>query len=120
MKTPFCYSYIILAVVFQSMSGIFGKYAALSLSSFSISLIITNGFYLLSLVCLFLQAVVWQQALRHFPLSFAYPFMGIVNFIVLFSSAILFQEGVTWANIVGLILISAGIALLSHEIGDRA
>jgi multidrug transporter EmrE-like cation transporter len=120
MKTPFCYSYIILAVVFQSMSGIFGKYAALSLSSFSISLIITNGFYLLSLACLFLQAVVWQQALRHFPLSFAYPFMGVVNFVVLFFSAILFQEGVTPANIIGLVLISTGIAVLSHGMGEGA
>jgi multidrug transporter EmrE-like cation transporter len=118
MKTPLYYSYIILAVVFQSLSGIFGKYAALSLSSFSPIGILTNSFYLLSLVCLFLQAVVWQQALRHFPLSFAYAFMGLVNFVVLFFSAILFQEGVTPANIIGLVLISAGIAVLSHEMDD--
>jgi multidrug transporter EmrE-like cation transporter len=46
--------------------------------------------------------------------------MGLVNFVILFSSAILFQEGVTLANIVGLILVSAGMAVLSHEIGDAA
>jgi multidrug transporter EmrE-like cation transporter len=120
MKIPLRFSYIILAVVFQSLSGIFGKYAALSLSSFSIILIITNAFYLVSLVCLFLQAIVWQQALRHFSLSFAYPFMGLVNFVVLFFSAILFQEGVTSANIIGLVLISTGIVVLTHEMGDGA
>lgn len=80
--------------------------------------IATNAFYIFSLGCLLFQAIVWQQALRHFPLSVAYPFTGLVNFVVLFSSAILFQEGVTLANIVGLVFISTGIAVLSREMGD--
>ena len=120
MKNLRYFSFIILAIAFQSLSGIFGKYAALSLPAPSLMGIVTNAFYILSLGCLFLQAIVWQQALRHFPLSVAYPFMGLVNFVVLFSSAILFQEGVTLANIVGLVLISMGIAVLSHEMGDAA
>jgi len=111
------FSFIILAIAFQSLGGILGKYAALSLPAPTFIGIVTNAFYILSLGCLFLQAIVWQQALRHFPLSVAYPFMGLVNFVVLFSSAILFQEGVTLTNIVGLVLISMGIAVLSHEIG---
>lgn len=114
------FSFIILSIAFQSLSGIFVKYAALSLPAPSLIGIVTDIFYILSLGCLFLQAIVWQQALRHFPLSVAYPFMGLVNFVVLISSAILFQEGVTLANIVGLVLISVGIAVLSHEIGGAA
>jgi multidrug transporter EmrE-like cation transporter len=114
MKTALYYSYIILAVVFQSLGGIFGKYAVLSLSTISISAILTNSFYILSLVCLFLQAVVWQQALRRFPLSVAYPCISITNFIVLFSSAVLFHENVTWVNIIGLILVTTGIFMLFH------
>ena len=117
MKNLRYFSFIILAIVFQSLSGIFGKYAALSLPVPSLIGIVTIAFYIISLGCLFLQAIVWQQALKHFPLSVAYPFMGLVNFGVLFSSAILFQEGVTLANIIGLVLISVGIAVLSHEIG---
>jgi multidrug transporter EmrE-like cation transporter len=120
MKNLRYFSFIIFAIAFQSLAGIFGKYAALSLTTSSLIGIVTNIFYIFSLGCLFLQAIVWQQALRHFPLSVAYPFMGLVNFVVLFSSAILFQEGVTLANIMGLILISVGIAFLSHEIGDVA
>jgi multidrug transporter EmrE-like cation transporter len=120
MKNIRYFSFIILSITFQSLSGIFGKYAALSLPAPSLIGIVTNAFYILSLGCLFLQAIVWQQALRHFPLSVAYPFMGLVNFVVLFSSAILFQEGVTLANIMGLVLITVGIAVLSHEIGDAA
>ena len=118
MQNPRYFSFIILSIAFQSLGGIFGKYAALSLDVPSFIGIVTNAFYILSLGCLFLQAVVWQQVLRHFPLSFAYPFLGLVNFVVLFFSAILFQEGVTPANIAGLILISAGIAVLTHKSGD--
>jgi multidrug transporter EmrE-like cation transporter len=118
MKNLRYFYFIILSILFQSLSGIFGKYAALSLQSTSFIGIVTNIFYILSLGCLLLQAIVWQQALRHYPLSVAYPFMGLVNFVVLFSSAILFQEGVTFANILGLIFISTGIVILSHEIGD--
>jgi multidrug transporter EmrE-like cation transporter len=120
MKKLRYFPFIFLSVAFQSSAGIFGKFAALSLHAPSIIEILINSFYILSLGCLFLQAIVWQQALRHFPLSVAYPFMGLVNFVILFSSAILFQEGVTEANIAGLVLISVGIVVLSHETGDAA
>ncbi|MDE4907324.1 hypothetical protein L0665_01645 [Methanogenium marinum] len=111
------YLFIFLAIMFQAMAGILGKYAAMSISvasSFPFSLI-TNVFYLFSLVCMFFQAIVWQQALKHYPLSLAYPFMSLVNFVVLIASAVLFGEGITVGNIAGLLLISLGIAVLSRE-----
>ena len=108
------FSFIILSIVFQSFSGIFSKYAALSLQDPSLIGIVTSVFYILSLGCLFLQAIVWQQALRHFPLSFAYPCISITNFVVLFPAAILFHENVTYANIIGLILVTTGIIVFFH------
>jgi multidrug transporter EmrE-like cation transporter len=118
MKNFRYYSFIILSIAFQSLSGIISKYAALSLPATTTLMgILTNTFYILSLGFLALQAIVWQQALRHFSLSVAYPFMSLVNFVVLFSSAILFQEGITPANIIGLVFISVGIVGLSHKIG---
>lgn len=112
------FSFIILAIFFQSASGISGKLAAITLSDTTLVALITNTFYIFSLVCLLFQAVVWQQALIHYPLSFAYPFMSLVNFVILLSSAVLFDEGVTIANVVGLCLISIGITVLSQE-GNR-
>ena len=120
MKNLRYFSFIIGSVAFQSLGGIFGKYAALSLNDQTFTGIVVNAFFILSLGCLFLQAVVWQQALRHFPLSVAYPFMGLVNFVILFSSAALFNEGVTWANIMGLVIIFVGIVVLSRETRDAA
>lgn len=115
MKNFRYFSFIILAVIFQSLGGIFGKFAALSLPAHSFIEVFTGTFYILSLGCLFLQAIIWQQALVHYPLSFAYSFMSLVNFVVLLASAILFHEGITLANIFGLILISVGIAVISQN-----
>ena len=117
MKVTRNFSFIILAIFFQSVSGISGKFAAITLSDATLFAIIANGFYIVSLACLFFQAIVWQQALIHYPLSFAYPFMSLVNFVILISSALLFDEGITIANVVGLCLISIGIAVLSRERG---
>jgi multidrug transporter EmrE-like cation transporter len=114
------FSFIILAIIFQSLGGIFGKYAALTLQGSSIIAIFTNVFYILSLVCLFLQAIVWQQALRHFSLSFAYPCISLTSYVVLFFSAIFFQEGITLPNIIGLSLITIGIYVLFKEVDDKS
>ena len=107
--------YIILAISFLASAGVFGKYAAIAMSDPSPIMMVTNIFYLLSLVSLLLQAAVWQQALMHYPLSFAYPFMSLVNFVILLFSAVLFGEGITITNIAGLCLISIGITVLSQE-----
>ena len=107
--------FILLSIAFQSMNGIFSKYAATGIEDVTLFTIITNSFYLLALVCLFFQALVWQQALHRYPLSYAYPFMSLMNFVVLFASALLFHESITPFNIAGLILISLGITMLSRH-----
>lgn len=115
MKNIHNFIFIILAILFQSISGISGKFAAITLTDATLFAIITNGFYIVSLACLFFQAIVWQQALINYPLSFAYPFMSLVNFVILLSSAVLFDEGITVTNIAGLCLISIGITVISQE-----
>jgi multidrug transporter EmrE-like cation transporter len=115
MKNIRYFSFIILSIAFQSIGGVFGKYAALSLPAPTISGIMTNIFFLLSLLCLIFQAIVWQQALCYFPLSVAYPCISITNFVVLFSAAILFNEEVTIANMMGLFFVTFGIFLLFYN-----
>jgi len=41
--------------------------------------------------------------------------MSLANFIILFASAILFHEGITFNNIIGLLLISVGIVVASKQ-----
>jgi hypothetical protein len=73
------------------LSGICGKYTAMTVKDASLFITVTNGFYLLSLIFLISQATVWQQALIHYPLSYAYPFVSLVNFMILISPVILFK-----------------------------
>jgi multidrug transporter EmrE-like cation transporter len=116
MKSQFNFIFIALSILFQTFAAISIKYAAINFSSSPT--LFTNPFYLLSLIFLFFQALVWQQALIRYSLSFAYPFMSLVNFLILFSSAWLFNEGITVANIIGLAVISIGIVILAHDVGD--
>jgi multidrug transporter EmrE-like cation transporter len=118
MKTVSNFIFIVFSIIFQTIAAITIKYAAVNGSPADSAIPFLNPFYIISLFFLFLQAIVWQQALIRYPLSFAYPFMSLVNFLILFSSALLFNEGITVANIIGLILISMGIALLTRRSGD--
>lgn len=111
----FSYVYILLAILFQAFSGILSKYASMSIQGFTAIALLSNVFYFASLTCLVLQALVWQQALRYYELSFAYAFLSLVNFIVLMSSYLLFNESITLANVMGLVIISCGIYLISKR-----
>jgi drug/metabolite transporter (DMT)-like permease len=118
-KQIFYFSAIIFSILLQAGSGICGKYAALSVKDSSLFITVTNSFYLLSLIFLVLQAIVWQVALTHYPLSYAYPFVSLVNFVILIFSASLFQEHITAYNVLGLIIISFGILILSRGFGEK-
>ena len=111
----FTFIFILLAILFQALSAVFNKYAAISLADVTILLIISNMFYILKMACLILQAFVWQMALKSYDLSFAYPFMSLVNFVILLSSFFIFNEGITAMNVIGLLAISAGIYFLAKD-----
>jgi drug/metabolite transporter (DMT)-like permease len=105
--------FIFLSVLLQALSGLFGKKGALEIEHFTVMNIVTNVNYILSLLCLGLQAITWQLALKKYPLSFAYFFMsGVYVFILLFSFFV-FHESVSLNNILGTIIIMVGIVFLS-------
>lgn len=120
MSNPRHFSFILLSIAFQALGGIFGKYAALSLPALSLMGILTNVFYLLGLVCLLIQAIVWQQALRYYPLSVAYPCMSLISFVILFAAAFLFDEQITLPNLLGLMLVTTGIFVLFRDDGESS
>jgi len=105
---------IALTILFQTAAVAFGKQAALALPQFTPGYIARNGYYLVSLLCLGLQAITWQLALARFPLSYAYSAMSIVYVNVLIISVVVFGERVTPANIAGAALIMAGVALVAR------
>ena len=58
-----------------------------------------------------LYAVLWQQVLKRIELSLAYMFKGTSLIFVMLLAYVLFDEQITWNNIVGAIIIIGGIVL---------
>ncbi len=115
MRQTRYFAFILLSIIFQASGWAFSELVAQTTAGFSVSAIISNSYYQVSLALLLLQAIVWQQALKHYPLSYAYPMMSLVNFLVLFIAAFYFAEQVTILNVVGLSIISFGVLLLSQS-----
>lgn len=67
----------------------------------------------ISVIGLAIYALSWQQIIKRMPISDAYMFKGTSIVFVLLLSAWLFEEIITWQNIVGSIIIILGIALFA-------
>lgn len=101
------YILLSLSLIIQSLSSVFIKYAG-TYETFSREFII---FYILAVGCLGIFAVMWQVLLEMIPLTTAYLRKGILYILILIWSVILFREHVTWNNIIGSIIIIAGISI---------
>jgi drug/metabolite transporter (DMT)-like permease len=91
------------------------KLGALKLVGFSFMSVFSNGFYLLSLFFLFLQALTWQRTLKLYNLSFAFMFTVLYYPIILVASYFIFDENITVGNILGTLIIVSGLTLFKKE-----
>ena len=91
----------------QSLSSVFIKYAG-QFETLSPEFIF---YYVIAVGCLGVFAIMWQFLLELIPLTTAYLRKGILYILILIWSVILFNETVTINNIIGSIIIIAGISL---------
>ncbi len=112
MKSFIRYLYIILSVFLQSLTVVLGKFASMQMNSFSIINVILNPYYWGVLICLGLQAIFWQLALKHFKLSFAYVFNSLLFVLILLYSFFIFKEKISLYNIIGALLIVGGTTFI--------
>ena len=96
-----------LSLVLQSLSSVFIKYAG-QYETDSPEFIF---YYVIAVGCLGVFAIMWQFLLELIPLTTAYLRKGILYILILIWSVILFNETVTINNIIGSIIIIAGISL---------
>ena len=108
--------FITLSLLFQSGSAVFGKFASLTIEGYNPLYLLLNPYYLLTILCLFLQAITWQQTLRYYPLAWSYMFMSGIYPVVMLSSYFIFGEHISIQNIVGAIIIVAGVVNLIHKV----
>lgn len=66
-------------------------------------------FYTLEILAIGVYAILWQKAIKRFPLSLAYSNKALVIVYNLFWASVLFKEQITLSNIIGSIVILLGI-----------
>lgn len=111
--------FLALAITCQVCSVVLAKTAAISYLGIDRY---TSIEYIGSLAALMAQALVWQQALKRYPLSVAYPFMSAVFLIIPAVSFFVFDETISVGQIAGAVLIAAGTVMLNRTVktGDEA
>lgn len=65
-------------------------------------------FYILEIIAIGIYAVLWQRAIKKFPLSLAYSNKAIVIIYNMVWAYILFKEQITLNNIIGSVIILIG------------
>lgn len=106
------FNYILLYAGFfvYSFVSVLAKYASAQ-SSFLIASIYLLG----EIFVLGIYAVLWQQALKKFPLVVAMSNKGVTVIFSLIWSILLFQERISATNIVGTLMILFGIWMVSAD-----
>ena len=73
--------------------------------------LLLNPWVLSSLLGAFLGMLTWILALGKAELSYVYPFTSLSFVLVLFASAIIFDEPITATKLAGMVLIVAGLVV---------
>jgi len=110
------YLLLIISFLILSCSG-----ACLKLASMQPFMSLTYiGFFGLTVMVMAVYAVLWQKVLEDIPLNIAYLCKSSTVGISLLYAYLLFGEQITGKNIIGCILIIAGIMVLSYKKGEEA
>lgn len=104
-----------ISILIFSATGIFSKMLASNINENGIFNIWTFIFGGLMLINCGLYALFWQQNLRHFEVNVAYAHRAVYNVWSLLWAFFIFSEVITIGNIVGTVLIIAGVLVIQSE-----
>lgn len=103
------------SILLFSVTGIFSKLAANSINDVGIFHINTVFFAGLMLLNCAVYALFWQQNLKYFDVNVAYAHRSVYNVWSLLWAVLIFSEKVTIGNVIGTVLIIAGILVMQSE-----
>ena len=103
------------SAILQTGALVFGKIAALQMATFHPAEVARNGPYWLSLACMGIQAVLWPQVLRRFPLFWSYLFTSTIYLAIPVVSWSVFKEPISHWNLIGSVLIVCGILTIFSD-----
>ena len=102
-------------MLIYALTGVFAKAAGLNMGEGSWTL--TLLFLGLEVLALAAYSVLWQQALKRMPLSFAYSNKGVCTLWTALMGLFIFGESLTLGKAVGILVVLAGVWLVvtDHE-----
>jgi drug/metabolite transporter (DMT)-like permease len=74
-----------------------------------------NGSVMAGFVLFGAGAILWLGVLAKEEVSYAYPISSLGYIVVLLGSYFLFQETISWARIIGILLIILGVAFIEYS-----
>ena len=107
-----------LQYVFMHLSFIVYSFVSVMSKTAASQGLFTGPFFLffcIVLVLLVIYALLWQQVLKFFPLVKAYSNKGVVVIWNLLWSFLIFNEVITIENIIGSVVVLAGIMVVSSD-----
>ncbi|MFD1885683.1 hypothetical protein [Paenibacillus wenxiniae] len=105
---------IFLCIMCQALSILFSKIA--STTTHDIFSLIFNGFYILSISMLVIQAFFWQKVLQNHSISDVYPLMTLVNIVLLILDCIFFNNTIKINEVLGSLIIILGIVIIGFPV----
>ena len=107
------YTYILLQISFfiYALSSFFSKFA--TYNNVEIKNVIIC--YMLSVFCLGINAIIWQQILKKMNLSIAYSNKGVTIIWGLIFGIIFFNEEISFEKITGIFIVILGIFILMRK-----
>lgn len=107
--------FILGAVLCQAAAFLIIKLASESIQQLAVESIVL---FAIALICLCLQAILWQQALKHFELFWAYLWNTLLYPILVLFGAVFFHETIDTKTVMGLVLIISGVLIINLEKHD--
>lgn len=100
-----------LCILIYTATTITSKYASMhDFLSWQYIIFIALTFLLLGV-----YAIVWQQSIKNFSPSVAYSNKSVTTVWALIFSSVLFNEGITLTNIIGAVMIVAGVIWVADD-----
>lgn len=93
-----------------SVSSVFAKQAGVQ-----DKVLDTFIFFILEFLLLGIYAIIYQQALKRFSLTMAMSSKGSTVLMGLVWSVLIFKEEITLLNIIGVVLVMAGVIVVSAD-----
>ena len=114
---PRHYLLVLIPMLFVMVGQTLAKYGAQEIQKTDT---IVNAYIIAGYAMLLLRGFVWIFILKKVKLSFAYPLMSVTFILILAISYFIFDENITFNNLLGSCLIMGGVIVISlGEINEK-